>query len=253
MKRIRVGRSADDQLNSESRPFQEYHTFHTAKKSAPPTRFPPRSFGQRRVEVEVESGTIKVKTVTPDPALQPTIKPNPLLKKVKANTKKPIKAHKGEPKTNTPEVRPTQETKDLANDEFFFKKFEDEAREEKELKNHSFKADVELFDVATQKNSEDVNLPKNGKPGSARDSKSKDSDASNAPKGKGDGKNYEFIQNPTQLDKNDKFLKSKRPKCYECDASVYGVSEEDDSDSDDQKLKIIDDFKSRILNKNYRG
>lgn len=238
MKRIRVARNIEP-TTKEDEPTQKqeastnykYYSVPRMTEAILPTRFPPRYFAQSNVEVEVESGTIKVKPVS---KIEPTIAPNPKLNK----SATPTKSTKHKSKAKRPVKTP--ETDALADDDYFFK----QVRREKELKDHSFKSDVELFDVARRK------VPK---PVEYHDSTYVKHEQNDKMNSETDGeKNYEFIQNPKNLGKNDKIAqKVKIPKCFECDSTVTGEQKENLEQDDDQKVKIINDFSTRILKQQH--
>lgn len=125
---------------------------------------------------------------------------------------------------------------ELANDDFFFKQI----RRGKQLLDHPLKDDVEVFDVESMQ-----------KFGESAEEKSKPINETTKKQ-----VNFEFIQEPKQLDKNSKYLswegdietlpKRQKTTCHEC-AGQLGKSYL----RFDEK-KVINDFKSRILGRDRR-
>lgn len=124
-----------------------------------------------------------------------------------------------------------KELEDLADDHFFH----DQVRQDRKLKNHPLKKDVEVFDVRQMKQF-----------GESAEDKSKGGKNFGA----SDERNYEFVHDSKKLGKNEKYKNFGYKKCVECE-SLDNATDSDEFESnekDKEKIKIIDEFQRRIFN-----
>lgn len=153
-----------------------------------------------------------------------------------------------EKRTKTKKTKPIakpeiDEQSDLINDEFFFKQI----RRSKQLEEHPLKHEVEVFNVDSKlKDFENETVEE-------VEEEEDDSMSGEIPNTTEKNENFEFIQEPTKLDKNSKYyalwdgdietFSEEDEECHECERSEKKRPTQVRLDA----KKVIDEFMTRIL------